>query len=940
MEWLVLVLLIWLWRAHASRLNRLQDLVDDLSRDRAHQQTLIQQLTRRVYELEREAQPPRPAEPVVTRVVSPPEPVAPFVPPPLAPEPEPLPVLPEPAPVDEEPVFIPPPIPPAPPEPSLSDRIRGQNWEAMIGGSWLNAIGILVMVVSISLFLGYALTQFGPLGKVSIGVLMSLTMLAAGVFVERKEAYVNFGRGLLAGGWASLYFVAYAMHALDAARVIESPVVGGILLLLVACGMIAHSLRYRSQNLTLLAYVSAYFALQIGPQSALSIAATIPLAASLLTISRELGWSLTPIAGMVLTYFTFAFRYNPAELQPSYGAAALYAYWLAFEIYDLLKLRAAAQRAVIELTIFPLNAFLFIGTAFLTLPKSTPIQSAYFLASAGTVFMISTVLRMRWKGALMTPANPMEQLLLDGHRIAAAFSATLFAGALLRRFSTERSVIGLLMEAQLLVLAGIRTGERFFCHLGAAVFGAAAFAMFTRTADFGEMQISGWKFSGFVPYALWMAAQYYFNRWLTRTGAYYTWGALALLMIASGELAGPRWSGSIWIAMAVVLLEFFLRSRLREFLYQAVAATAFGFFVLWINASTAQSDLMKHAAASGIAAVLLYYGACRLHAAALESRVRDFATLLATILGSLALWQALPAPLVALAWGGLALLLLETGFAASIPWVRWQGHAMALSAFVWVLVANLPILSDTAGVSHALLTVVPVIALAWHGWRRTPYDLHPLDAMMWRAYSWSGVILLGALLRFELGRMLVVLGWAAMMLALLYFGTRRDLRDLRLQAYALAVLTFARGWATNFNSNETLLGMPVRVATGVLVIAAFHAAQFLCSREEQRTRPAFALMGSALLSILLYYEITGSLLTIAWGVQGVATLIAGFAARERVLRFTGLGLFAICILKLFIYDLRNLDTLSRIFSTFILGLVLLGASWLYMRFRDKIQRYL
>jgi hypothetical protein len=548
---------------------------------------------------------------------------------------------------------------------------------------------------------------------------------------------------------------------------------------------------------------------------------------------------------------------------------------------------------------------------------------------------------MRWKPALLPPSNPVEQVLVESHRIAAAFSSALFAGAVLRRFSTERSIAGLLMEAQLLVLAGLRTGERFFCHLGAAIFGVAAAAVLFRASEFGQLQIGTWKFAGWTPYLAFMAVQYYFNRWITRSGAYYTWGALFLAVVTTGELAGPRWSGMLWVAMAVVLLEIFLRSQLREFLYQSMVASVLGFVVLWISGSTSSSaDLMKSATASGVGALLLYHGALRLHSAQVEGRTRDLATLLATVLASLALWQVLPAPIVALAWAGLALLLLETGFAAGLSWLRWQGHAMAVSAFVWVFIANFPILSETAGISHTLLTVVPVIALAWHGWRRTPTDLHRVDTAMWHVYSWSGVILLGALFRFELGRTMVVLGWAAMMLVLLYVGTRRSIRDLRVQAYTLAVLTFARGWATNFSSDETLLGMPVRVATGIFVIAAFHAAQFLCSRNDRHTRPAFALMGSALLSILLFYEISGRLLTIAWGVQGAATLIAGFAARERVLRFIGLGLFAICILKLFIYDLRNLDTLGRIVSTFVLGLVLMGASWLYMRFRDKIQRYL
>ena len=81
-------------------------------------------------------------------------------------------------------------------------------------------------------------------------------------------------------------------------------------------------------------------------------------------------------------------------------------------------------------------------------------------------------------------------------------------------------------------------------------------------------------------------------------------------------------------------------------------------------------------------------------------------------------------------------------------------------------------------------------------------------------------------------------------------------------------------------------------------------------------------------------------LTIALGAQAVGVLVAGFAAQERVFRLSGLAMFGICVMKLFFYDLRNLETLSRILSFIVLGLVLMGASWLYMRFKDKIQKYL
>ncbi|MES1256970.1 MAG: DUF2339 domain-containing protein [Acidobacteriota bacterium] len=45
-------------------------------------------------------------------------------------------------------------------------------------------------------------------------------------------------------------------------------------------------------------------------------------------------------------------------------------------------------------------------------------------------------------------------------------------------------------------------------------------------------------------------------------------------------------------------------------------------------------------------------------------------------------------------------------------------------------------------------------------------------------------------------------------------------------------------------------------------------------------------------------------------------------------------------MKLFVYDLRNLETLYRILSFVALGLILLAVSWIYTRFREHIRRLL
>jgi uncharacterized membrane protein len=91
---------------------------------------------------------------------------------------------------------------------------------------------------------------------------------------------------------------------------------------------------------------------------------------------------------------------------------------------------------------------------------------------------------------------------------------------------------------------------------------------------------------------------------------------------------------------------------------------------------------------------------------------------------------------------------------------------------------------------------------------------------------------------------------------------------------------------------------------------------------------------------LLYREVSGSMLTVALGAQGIALLAAGFPLRDRVLRLSGIGLLGVCILKLFLYDLRFLDTLPRIFSFIVLGLILVAVSWIYTRFRERVERFL
>jgi hypothetical protein len=147
----------------------------------------------------------------------------------------------------------------------------------------------------------------------------------------------------------------------------------------------------------------------------------------------------------------------------------------------------------------------------------------------------------------------------------------------------------------------------------------------------------------------------------------------------------------------------------------------------------------------------------------------------------------------------------------------------------------------------------------------------------------------------------------------------------------LAAVAFGLSWEK--------FPQPGSILAGGVMAACFYAAQILSPRGGP-TRLYYSLLGTGLVSALLYREVAGSGRTVAWGIEGLALLASGFPLRDRTLRLSGLVLLLFCILKLFIYDLSYLDTLPRIFSFMALGLILVGVSWIYTRFREYVQRFL
>ncbi len=1085
------------WLILSRRIAELREKIEQL------QQTPNEaRLTARVYALEKALEELRRERPAAAAEKPAPEPVVaePVAAPPwVAPSPVVIPPLPELviAEVARTPVYEASSTPPEPlpdqaplpdipvsvaPAPTFSDRLRekmpGEEWEAVVGGSWLNKLGVFVLVIGIALFLGYSFTRMGPPGRVAIGLAVSFAMLAGGMVLERRARYTNFARGLLGGGWGALYFTTYAMHAVDAAKVIDNALAASVLLLAVATGMIVHSLRYRSQTVTGLAYFLAFATLSpvVTPVAALSVVALVPLAASLLYVANRFEWTQLASLGLIATYGTCASRGDSGA--PLWQAQVVFTvYWLLFETFDLLRARRRANYTAWERPVFLLNAIGFTLLSYAKWSAAAP-QNLFALAAAiAALYMTSAVLRalLRPPSSFSAETPTLERAFSGGYEAPITLTAALTLAAIFLKFHGAVAEVGLLAEAELFFLAGLYFRESYPRQLAAALFAGGAGKLVINDlplggqTNIGSLSVKAWspaaalgallfyvnralrsagKFYGYAGSAavalilgfelpqryvgaawLVLAASLFSLGWLRRlqdfriqgylgamlglTGiAVYqadvaigsapqlphpwialacaamfsyagvvcalrsgadrlddwerlglrrvgSWAATLALVVLAWRVLPGDYLGLGWLAVALALLELGLRAAPQDFRAQSYSVAALGAArVLLFNLIPAQNtgSLAPRLTIAG-AALLAYAFAMRIYRARDQaagpperSSVFNVSSAAGTLFLLAAMWTLLPPVVIGPAWAIAGLLLVELGFALDVPFLRLQGHIAAASSFGRLFFANLTGLGSAGPVSHRVLTVVPVIASQYYQWSRqntSAARLKDWERSFGRVYLYAAAVLGVVLMRFELGRVLTVAGWAAFALGLSILGNRWNNLDLRWQSYALSALCFWRSWTTNFYAPESFAGVSGRVWTGAFVIACFYAAHILTPRRpvedtsvERHARLFYSMLASVLLAVLLFYEVSGSVLTVAWGVEGIALLAAGFPLNDRVFRLSGLTLFLICVLKLFLYDLRHLETLYRILSFIVLGIMLVSVSWVYTRFRDRIQRYL
>ena len=76
-------------------------------------------------------------------------------------------------------------------------------------------------------------------------------------------------------------------------------------------------------------------------------------------------------------------------------------------------------------------------------------------------------------------------------------------------------------------------------------------------------------------------------------------------------------------------------------------------------------------------------------------------------------------------------------------------------------------------------------------------------------------------------------------------------------------------------------------------------------------------------------------ISVMWAVYGVFLMVAGFWHRNRVLRYLALGLFALLLAKVFIFDTSEVKSVYRITAFLATGITLVGVSYLYQFLKNR-----
>ena len=353
-----------------------------------------------------------------------------------------------------------------------------------------------------------------------------------------------------------------------------------------------------------------------------------------------------------------------------------------------------------------------------------------------------------------------------------------------------------------------------------------------------------------------------------------------------------------------------------------------------------------------------------------------FSLAVALIFLTIAIPVQLAGPWVSIAWAVEGTVLIWLSFTLKMNPMRWMGMLVLLIFSAWLLLIDTPAAfrADLRSLLNpytlAYVLAIAATSLSAYLLHREREALQAWENNVFTAFLALGSLFLGVAVPVQVSGMWIPIAWATEGVALIWLSFRLNVYQLRLFALGLFAVMLVRLIAFETFSADLRAFSPIineRFAAFAAGIIAFYVAAYiswlgkekLLTKQEWVIIPAFLFVANLLTLWVLSVEVISTVdaalpdvarsivnnlmslsLSMLWALYAALLIVLGFARRLRWVRLAGLALLMVPVVKLFVFDVFELEQGYRVVAFMGLGAILVAGGFLYQKFRGAIREFL
>ena len=885
-------------------------------------------------------------------------------------------------------------VPPKPPKPAVS--LPEINLEMFMGAKLFAWMGGLALFLGVVFFVKHSMEQgwISPAMRMATGLVTGAGLVVGGVILHRKARYTVLAQTLCATGIVSLYGVSFAAHAIWPVRPFDSALATFGFMAVVTAVAFLLAVRLNAQVVAVLGLLGGFLTpvlCSTGQDNPFGLWSYIALLClGLLAVVRRTKWHhLVPLAagavvvmqlGWLDKFWTISgYAHGAATWVPVSVLLGFALLFTAALLWMRKDERAAASGALVLCASGMLISFLWLFSESVS-ERPGPLYTLVLGISAAVMLVVW--LRPAVKAAqgvnaglgflhlmIWTTSSLKTELLPWALGLYLLFGVlhTVFAvlwqrrGEDVRGFLSWTPVIALaLMVLPVLCLDEISLALWPAVLLADALIIGVALATGVLAPVLAALALT------VITVGMWLFLRLPANAAISLAPFLAVLGGFSLVFIAAGSYLAKR------------------RPQAQFAGFLPVSAAAMPFVLL--IAATLHLKMANPSPMFGLALLLVVF---MLGLARVSGITQLVPAALGCVLALTWSWHAQSFdkewPVVPLLWhlGFYALFTLYPLLAGRrgtdtpvrdaaggrhsrgvfagcrLPWIASAAAGLGFFGLVYrAMVLAWP--NGAMGLLPLGFAVPPLLMLVFVLKNHAPQNPARLTQLAW----YGGVALFFITLVFpvQFERQWVTLGWALEGAALCWLFRRVPHDGLRLTGASLLVAAFARLalnpdlWAGQVRGDSALMNWPL-YALSLTAMAQFAAAWLLTppahAWRELNLRALFLILGAALVFLLMNYEIADLLstpgarvhvlrfgdsfvrdmvTTIAWSLFALTLLVLGIWRKAAPVRYTGIALLGVALVKLFLHDLANIGSIYRVGALIVVAVIALAASFLYQRF--------